>query len=232
MYKIEFNDDMTLNGIIESFNNLQEVEIESFIEIDGVNIYWNDENRDAVLKELLNKHKSNIKKTDNMNIEENNNAITNIEVDDDTLKILNRRERLYWLSKNSVFTFELGTVLKYTKSEYIDNMIEYYVSIYDTTNTKDEKNELLRNLNYMSELILILKSASSENEKGLKIQNIINRIANNEIEKYKFDISVKRIEQYIVDGEKIRKLLYLDILNDKLSIENDKLNKQLNKRLF
>ena len=232
MYKIEFNDDMTLNGIIESFNNLQEVEIESFIEIDGVNIYWNDENRDAVLKELLNKHKSNIKKTDNMNIEENNNAITNIEVDDDTLKILNRRERLYWLSKNSVFTFELGTVLKYTKSEYIDAMIEYYVSIYDTTNTKDEKNELLRNLNYMSELILILKSASSENEKGLKIQNIINRIANNEIEKYKFDISVKRIEQYIVGGEKIRELLYLDILNDKLSIENDKLNKQLNKRLF
>ena len=232
MYKIEFNDDMTLNGIIESFNNLQEVEIESFIEIDGVNIYWNDENRDAVLKELLNKHKSNIKKTDNMNIEENNNVITSIEVDDDTLKILNRRERLYWLSKNSVFTFELGTVLKYTKSEYIDAMIEYYVSIYDTTNTKDEKNELLRNLNYMSELILILKSASSENEKGLKIQNIINRIANNEIEKYKFDISVKRIEQYIVGGEKIRELLYLDILNDKLSIENDKLNKQLNKRLF
>ena len=90
MYKIEFNDDMTLNGIIESFNNLQEVEIESFIEIDGVNIYWNDENRDVVLKELLNKHKSNIKKTDNIDIEENNNAITNIEVDDDTLKILNR----------------------------------------------------------------------------------------------------------------------------------------------
>lgn len=235
MYKIEFNDDMTFDSIIESFNNLQEAEIESFIEIDGVKIYWNDKNRNKKLEEILQKHKSSIKNPNSIDDEKNTNnniIITPIEEKGEVSKLLNRIQSLYWLSKNSIFTFELGTVLKYTKPEYIDNMIEYYVSVYDATNTSYEKNKLLRNLNYMSELILILKSDSSEIEKGLRIQNIINRIADNEDEKFKFDISIGRIEKYIVDGEKIRELLYLDVLNDKLSTENEELNRQKNKRLF
>ncbi len=224
-YKIEFNDDMTLNGIIDSFNNLQEAGIESFIEIDGVKIYWNDKNRNDILEKILHKHKSDIKNTSSIDSKENikNNSITTIE-EDKKLKPLSRRINLYPLSSNSIFTFELGTVLKYTKPEYVDNMLEYYVSVYDTTSANNENNKLLRNLNYMSELILILKSDSSEIEKSLRIQSIINRIGDDEDEIFKFDVSVGRIEEYIVNGEKIRELLYLDILNDRL-------NKQLNKRL-
>ena len=43
---------------------------------------------------------------------------------------------------------------------------------------------------------------------------------------------LKRDLKYIIDGKKIRELLFLDILNDKLSVANDELNKKLNKKLF
>ena len=36
MYKIEFNDEMTLEGILESFKNLKEAEMKAYIEIDGI----------------------------------------------------------------------------------------------------------------------------------------------------------------------------------------------------
>ena len=61
---------------------------------------------------------------------------------------------------------------------------------------------------------------------------MISKSSDNEDEKYKFAISVGRIEKYIIDGKKIRELLFLDILNDKLSVANDELNKKLNKKLF
>ena len=57
MYKIEFNDEMTIEGIIESFKNLEDAEIESYIEIDGVKILWNDKDRDNKIK----KYYKNIK---------------------------------------------------------------------------------------------------------------------------------------------------------------------------
>ena len=57
MYKIEFNDEMTIEGIIESFKNLEDAEIESYIEIDGVKILWNDKDRDNKIKKVLQKHK-------------------------------------------------------------------------------------------------------------------------------------------------------------------------------
>ena len=147
-------------------------------------------------------------------------------------RVFDRRQDLYYLSQNKLFLFELGTVIKYTQSEYIDEMIEFYVSIYGVSSNNIKGIELSRDLNYMSELILILNYNCTDVEKRFKIQEIINRISDNEDEKYKFDISVGRIEKYIIDGKKIRELLFLDILNDKLSVANDELNKKLNKKLF
>lgn len=206
MYKIEFNDEMTIEGIIESFKNLEDAEIESYIEIDGVKILWKDKDRDNKIKKVLQKHKMK--------------------------RVFDRRQDLYYLSQNKLFLFELGTVIKYTQSEYIDEMIEFYVSIYGVRSNNIKGIELSRDLNYMSELILILNYNCTDVEKRFKIQEIINRISDNEDEKYKFAISVGRIEKYIIDGKKIRKLLFLDILNDKLSVVNDELNKKLNKKLF
>lgn len=234
MYKIEFNDQMTIEGIITSFKNLQDAEVESYIEIDGVKIYWNDKDRDDIVKQVFQKHKKHIKYDNCVNKKENAINLINPETkeSDEVKKVFNRRQDLYYLSKDKLFMFELGTVIKYTKPEHIDEMIEFYVSIYGVSSNNIKGIELSRNLNYMSELTLILNYNFSEIEKRFKIQEIINRIADNEDEKYKFDISVGRIEKYIIDGKKIRELLCLDILNDKLSITNDELNKKLNKKLF
>jgi len=38
MYKIEINDETTLEGLIESFKNLRECNIEGYVEIDGMPI--------------------------------------------------------------------------------------------------------------------------------------------------------------------------------------------------
>lgn len=234
MYKIEFNDEMTIEGIIESFKNLEDAEIESYIEIDGVKILWNDKDRDNKIKKVLQKHKMKRGQDNCINKEDNSINLVDTEVkeNDDMKRVFNRRQDLYYLSQNKLFLFELGTVIKYTQSEYIDEMIEFYVSIYGVSSNNIKGIELSRDLNYMSELILILNYNCTDVEKRFKIQEIINRISDNEDEKYKFAISVGRIEKYIIDGKKIRKLLFLDILNDKLSVANDELNKKLNKKLF
>lgn len=234
MYKIEFNNEMTIDGVIESFRNLKEAGIESYIEIDGRKIYWNDKDRDKIIKETFQKHKMQVKQVNCSNEKENANNFIDAEMkeNDEVIRKLNRRQDLYYLSKDKLFMFELGTVLEYTKPEYVDEMLEYYVSVYGISSNSIKGIELSRNLNYMSELVLILNCDYSTVKKRFKIQEIINRIADNGDEKYKFDISVGRIEKYIIDGEKIRELLCLDILNDKLSLVNGELNKILNKKLF
>lgn len=234
MYKIEFNDEMTIEGIIESFKNLKDAEIESYIEIDGMKIFWNDKDRDNKVKQVLEKHKMKSQCNNCINKKENsiNFVDTETEESDDMKRVFNRRQDLYYLSKDKIFTFELGTIIKYTKLEHIDEMIEFYISVYGGSSNNIKEIELLRNLNYMCELTLILNYNCTDVEKRFKIQEIINRISDNEDERYKFDISVRRIEKYIIDGKKIRELLFLDLLNDKLSIANDELNKRLNKKLF
>lgn len=234
MYEIEFNDEMTIKGIIESFKNLKDAEIESYIEIDGVKIYWNDEDRDNLVKEALQEYKRKCKHDNYINKKENSINLIDPETRevDDINRLINRRQELYYLSQDKLFMFELGIVIKYTISEHIDEMIEFYVSVYKFSSNNIKGIELSRNLNYMSELTLILNCDCSDIEKRFKIQEIINRISDNEDEKYKFDISVERIEKYIRNGKKIRELLCLDILNDKLSIANDELNKRLNKKVY
>ena len=81
---------------------------------------------------------------------------TEVKENDDMKRVFDRRQDLYYLSQNKLFLFELGTVIKYTQSEYIDEMIEFYVSIYGVSSNNIKGIELSRDLNYMSELILIL----------------------------------------------------------------------------
>ena len=80
MYKIEFNDEMTIEGIIESFKNLEDAEIESYIEIDGVKILWNDKDRDNKIKKVLQKHKMKRGQDNCINKEDNSINLVDTEV--------------------------------------------------------------------------------------------------------------------------------------------------------
>ena len=173
MYKIEFNDEMTIEGIIESFKNLEDAEIESYIEIDGVKILWNDKDRDNKIKKVLQKHKMKREQDNCINKKDNSINLVDTEVkeNDDMKRVFDRRQDLYYLSQNKLFLFELGTVIKYTQSEYIDEMIEFYVSIYGFSSNNIKGIELSRDLNYMSELILILNYNCTDVEKRFKIYN-------------------------------------------------------------
>ena len=60
MYKIEFNDEMTIEGILSSFNNLSEVGIVACIDINGVIISWNDINLEEKVKQEYVNYKKRI----------------------------------------------------------------------------------------------------------------------------------------------------------------------------
>ena len=53
MYKIEIYDDSTLDGVLESFKNLNECGIEGFIEINGIKIYGARQNKHVAIDNLL-----------------------------------------------------------------------------------------------------------------------------------------------------------------------------------
>lgn len=231
MYKIEFNDEMTIEGVLSSFNNLNEIGIVSYIDINGVIIYGNDDNLEWKIKQEYMKYKEKnemsiekIKQEEYVNISKKQEEVFN--------KILNSRQDLYFLSKDATFLFEIGIVLQYTKEKYKEDMLNYYISIYGNSSKNKEGIELAKNLDYMSNLLLVMNDDSSLIQKQIKIQQIMNSICNDDDEKYKLEIAIGRIEKYIIHGEKIRQLLFLDILNDKLLQKNDEINKILKRTLF
>ena len=94
MYKIEFNDEMTIEGIIESFKNLEDAEIESYIEIDGVKILWKDKDRDNKIKKVLQKHKMKREQDNCINKIDNSINLVDTEVkeNDDMKRVFERRQ--------------------------------------------------------------------------------------------------------------------------------------------
>lgn len=231
MYKIEFNDEMTIEGILSSFNNLSEVGIVACIDINGVIISGNDINlEEKVKQEYVNYKKKNKPSTNSTKKEEYNDKLK--KQDDIFNKTLENRQDLFFLSQDVTFLFEIGIVLQYTKEEYKEDMLSYYISIYCNSSKNKKGIELAKNLNYMSNLLLIMNDNSSLIQKRFRIQQIMNDISNNDDEKYKLGFAIGRIEKYAIRGEQIRQLLFLDILNDKLSQKHDELNKILKRSLF
>jgi len=231
MYKIEFNDEMTIEGILSSFNNLSEIDILSYIDINGVVIYGNDDNLEEKVKQEYMKYKErNKKSTKKIKQEECNDKLKN--QDEIFYEILESRQDLYFLSEDVTFLFEIGVVLQYTKEECKEDMLNFYVSVYCNSAKNKKGIELSKNLNYVSSLLLIMNDDSSLVQKQFRVQQIINSVGNNEDEKFKLEFAIKRIEKYTIHGEKIRQLLFLDILNDKLSQKNDEINKILKRTIF
>ena len=231
MYKIEFNDEMTIEGILSSFNNLNEIDILSYIDINGVVIYGNDDNLEEKVKQEYMKYKEkNKKSTEKIKQEECTDKLKS--QDEMFYGILERRQDLYFLSKDVTFLFEIGVVLQYTKEECKEDMLNFYVGVYCNSAKKKKGIELLKNINYMSSLLLIMNDDSSLVQKHFRVQQIIDSVGNNEDEKFKLEFAIKKIEKYTIHGEKIRQLLFLDILNDKLSQKNDEINKILKRTIF
>ena len=57
---------------------------------------------------------------------------------------------MFFLSKDATFLFEIGIVLQYTKEEYKEDMLNFYISVYCNSSKNKKGSELSKNLNYIS----------------------------------------------------------------------------------
>lgn len=232
MFEIEFNNETTIEGIISSYKNLKEAEIESYIIINGVKILGKDVNFEEKVRQEYIKYKNNKKLSSKILKQAHSNNGKEQKQDDKISKIFEIRNDLYFLTKDPTFLFEIGVVLQYTKEENKEELLNYYINVYGHSSKNKLGIELAKNLGYISNLLLIMEDDSTLIQKHLKIQQIINCVYGNEDEKYKFETAIKIIENYTIHGKKIRELLFLDILNNELSKKNNELNKMLKHTLF
>ena len=223
MHKIEFNDEMTLESIKGSFKNLELAGLKAYIIIDDEIIDSDDEDRDKKIECALRNHVKLLEKERSTN---NHVQILKNPVLSSTLQ---KQTDLFELSNNVVFIFQLGTVLKYAKSEYYDELKSFFVKNYAKSKDDNEISKYVRYLNYISELVLILKCDCSDVEKGYRIQNIINRIGNDYDEQLKFKDATILIKSYIVDGNKLSDLLYDGLLNQECESATEELKNLIKK---
>lgn len=195
MYKIEVNNDTTLEGLLESFKNLKECGIEGYVEIEGTEIFGSDDNLKDTLKEIFRSRK-NIEGTETPPIKEENPIIKEIKYS------LNLAD----LKLNEVFKYYLGISLKYTKQEYREKLKKYYVDVYCQDNT-----ERIRDIHLLANILLLL-----EYKDIFLIQEKLNllflNISKDDIEKLHFVIL--RIKKYAINGHLIDQCFYQDILNE------------------
>ena len=206
MYKIEFNDETTLEGVLESFKNLKEAEIKSYIEINGEKIYDNDPNLKKKLtiafQKNENKRKNHIEIESYTSKEENeiNNAI-------------HKWNKYLGLSRNEVFKYYLNTCLKYVKPEYRESLIDHYVKIYS-----DDKYKKLRDIHLFANIITLL-----EYKDIVTIQEKLNllflNISENDIEQ--LELTLINIEKLGINGHLIEKCFDRNILNDTVKKAKD-----------
>lgn len=229
MYKMELNEEMTADDVIQNFRVLTESKIESYVEIDGIKIYWNDEERDAKIREAMPKNKvqDHLGNNENQNID-SKKIYSKSPEEKEKEKAFNKYCNLNILSQDIFFTFELGTVLKFTKPEDREDMMDYYIYIYEERND----DTVLKHLNYLAELALILNSNASETEKSLMIQAILNRIGNDSNERQKLKLAFEKAKKYLLNGEEISKLFYLGILDEKVIEAAEEGNKIFGKKMF
>lgn len=204
MYKIEIYDDSTLDGVLESFKNLNECGIEGFIEINGIKIYGFD----PKLKEkLTNVFQSNQK----INKEPTKDSIEKEYSIEEKQKINETAKKMYgyWnLSNNEVFKYYLNICLKYTKSEYKDKLKKYYLNIY-----LNNQYEEIRDIHLLANIMLIL-----EYKDILIIQEKLNMLFLNltkeDIEK--LDLVLTKIEKYAINGYLINECFNRNILDEEV----------------
>lgn len=135
------------------------------------------------------------------------------------LKIVTKYSKL---EEDTAFKFQLGVVLLYTKEELKEKMLEHFINIYADENNK---NSYANCLNYLANLVIILKGTSNDFERMEKIMAIINPIKYNVDELTRFDIAVKNYRNCIVEGELIDDILFSNVLKNKSEIIEKELKK-------
>jgi len=211
MYKIEFNEEMTLEGILDSFDNLKEAEIDAYIEINGIRISSNDINFKERIKEEYTKYHEKDKKI----IKEEQPKEFKKEINYDVKIAGEEYYDFLSLQNNKEFLFELGTVLEYTKDEYKNVVITSAVYNYGPTNYK-KVDEMNRYLNYEATILLILDAYDNDARRRLEIMKIINDIGTNQTESTKFHFALSDVLLYTTREEELKKLLCLDVLDEKV----------------
>ncbi|MBR5369731.1 MAG: hypothetical protein IK137_00330 [Bacilli bacterium] len=208
MYKIEFNEEMTLEGILDSFKNLKEAEIEAYIEINGIRICSKDENFEEQIKEEYTKYHEKDKKI----IEEEQPKEVKKEIDKEVKIAGEECYDFFSLQNNKEFLFELSTVLEYTKEEYKNVVITSAVYNYGPTNYKKVE-ERDKHLNYEATILLILDAYDNDARRRLEIMKIINDVSTDVKEYTKFHFALDDVIRFTTRGEELKKLLCLDILD-------------------
>lgn len=217
MYKIEFNDKMTVEDILESFKRLKETDTNSYIDIDCIIIYHDDVNLEEKVRMAYDMYhrKHSVSKREKAVNDEIENVSKNI-ID------------LITLSNNEKFLFQLGNVLEHTKEEYKKAVFEFYTKVYGIT-SQEEANEEMMNLEYISSLLLILSSDYNKSQKRFQIQQVINTMCVNGDEDRKFNDAVRQIGYYTEYEDEIKELLYTGLLDESIE-EKNKLLERIKKR--
>ena len=201
MYKIEFNNDTTLEGLLESFKNLKDCGINGYVEIDGVKIYESDSNLEKKLVTIFKSKKLNksTRPIKAIKIRKNQSK------EETVYKEIAELSNCWNLSNNEVFKYYIGISLKYIKEEYREDLKKYYIHIYS-----DDKFEISRDLHLLANILLLL-----EYRDVFTIQEKLNtfflNISKDDIEK--LGITLGRIEKYGINGSKIKQCFYRDILD-------------------
>ena len=170
MYKIEFNEQMTINGILESFKNIKEAGEQAFIEINGVRIYHDEPKLESRITEEYRKYHETHRRTTEVRKEAPKKEKSLEETTGDALT------NAFFLNNDPEFLFELGVVLEHTPEEKRKRLIDWYISVYGITS--EQKSEDYKDLKYLSNLILILEDDCSLLKKRIQVQEMINSFSN------------------------------------------------------
>lgn len=205
MYEIEINDDTTLTGLLQSFENLKDANIEGYIKINGEKIYYSGPNLIEKLKNFFNTKQPN------------QNETKKIKRHYTYPETIHKQATLWTLSNNLLFTYYLGITLKYIKEENKEDLKNYYVNIYS-----DDKYESLRDLHLLANILLILeyKDLFIIQE---KLNSLFLNLSANDIKK--LNMVILKIKKYGINGNLINQCFSTNILAKELEETNNEIKK-------
>ena len=212
MYKIEINDDTTLEGLLTSFENLKDAGIRGYVEINGEKIYDSDPKLIEKLKNFFSAKQVNENESEKIENDYNN----------PTDEAIHKQAILWNLSNNVLFTFYLGIALKYIKEEFKEKFKNYYISVYS-----DNKYEILRDLPLLANILLILeyKDIFIIQE---KLNSLFLNLSPDDI--INLDIVILRIKRYGIHGDLIDQCFSTHILDKDLEDAESEIKKLLKKK--
>ena len=212
MYKIEINDDTTLEGLLTSFENLKDAGIRGYVEINGEKIYDSDPKLTEKLKNFFSAKQVNENESEKIENDYNN----------PTDEAIHKQAILWNLSNNVLFTFYLGIALKYIKEEFKEKFKNYYISVYS-----DNKYEILKDLPLLANILLILeyKDIFIIQE---KLNSLFLNLSPDDI--INLDIVILRIKRYGIHGDLIDQCFSTHILDKDLEDAESEIKKLLKKK--